>query len=100
MKKPNPKALAINSLNAAIRGYTKLTYIPMMIAESQHRREQGRKAIEKTFEDALDLQAQMNALRLLEERGVAGVYRGRSDQEIFEEFLILRAFEQIAIRNQ
>ena len=99
MKKP-VKDIVIDSLNAAIRGYTKLTYISMMIAESQHRREQGRKAIEKTFEDALDLQAQMNALSLLKERGAAGVYRGYSDQEIFEEFLTLRAFEQIAIRNK
>ena len=97
MKKP-VKALAIGSLNAALRGYTKLTHIPMKIAESQHRREQGRAAVKKLFEDALDLQAQMNAIQLLQERSDAGVYEGFSEQEIFAEFLNLRAFEQIAIR--
>ena len=97
MKKP-VKALVVDSLNAVLRGYTKLTYIPMKIAESQHRREQGRAAVKKLFEDALDLQAQMNAIQLLQERSDAGVYDGFSEKEIFAEFLNLRAFEQIAIR--
>lgn len=98
MKKPKLKALVVDSLNAAIRGCTKLTYIPMKIAETQHRREQGRAAVKKLFEDALDLQAQMNAIQLLQERSDAGAYEGFSEQEIFAEFLNLRAFEQIAIR--
>ena len=99
MKKP-VKDIAIDFANAVIRGYIKLNYIPMMIAEKKHRREQGIKAVEKMFEDALDLQAQMNAISLLQERGEAGVYDGFSEEEIFAEFLNLRAFEQIAIRNK
>lgn len=100
MTKPNPKDVVVNVVNTVIRGYIHIDKIRMILAERQYDRKKRAAAMQNLHDNVLDLQAAMNARKLIQDRCDAGMYRGYDETTIHADYLMELAFAKIAIRNE
>lgn len=99
MKKPNPKAAAVNVINLTLRGATNIDKIRMIVVERKFNRQKKTDQLQKMHEAINDLEAAFIAQDIVAQRLVDGVYAdGTVDPEA--DLRLEIAFAKIVIRNR
>ena len=99
MKKPNPKTMAVDVINLAIRGAVTIDKIRMIAVERKFNRQKRKAQLQMLHEACLDMEAALIAQDIIADRIAAGVYNdGKYDPEA--DFRLEVAFAKIAVRNR